>query len=224
VGLDRVLLDDQFLGDLDVGQAARDQPEHLLFPRGELAQLRRQLGRPAGGEGEPGDEPAGDDGIDEGVARGQTAHRGHQLVRRGVLEQETAGPGTEGFVNVLVGVERGEDQHPGTGAEGQHFPGRLQAVQHRHPDVEQRDRRPVPAYQLDGLRPVPGLGHHRDARLGVEDHPQAAADHPLIVGDDHGDRGAVGAVGGQPGTVRLGHRLSPRSLRSRVTAKRSPQE
>jgi hypothetical protein len=48
-------------------------------------------------------------------------------------------------------------------------------------------------HQLDGFPAVTGLGHHRDARLGVEDHLQAAADHPLIVGDQDRD-GPPGAA------------------------------
>lgn len=53
MGLDRVLLHDEFPGDLEIGQPARHQAEHLEFPRGERAQLVRQARGSAGGQREP---------------------------------------------------------------------------------------------------------------------------------------------------------------------------
>ena len=38
------------------------------------------------------------------------------------------------------------------------------------------------------LDPVGGLGDHLDVGLGAEDLPQPAADHRLVVGDEHADR------------------------------------
>ena len=146
---------------------------------------------------------------------GQAADRGDELVGRGVLEQETAGPGPEGLVDVLVGVEGGEDQYPGAGAVRDDLPGGPQAVQDGHPDVQQGHGREVPAYQLDGLGAVVRLGDHGDSRLGFEYHPQAPSDHLLIIGDHDGDgplasalSGPFGrAVGGRRGG--LGHRRLP---------------
>src|SRR6201999_2242591 len=55
-----------------------------------------------------------------GIARGHRADRGDQLLDRRVLEEEAACPGPQGFEDVLVEAERGEDQdllvwHPSSG-------------------------------------------------------------------------------------------------------------
>ena len=66
---------------------------------------------------------------DHGVAAGDRADRGHQLGRRGVLEQEAAGAGAQRGEGVLVQVERGQDEHLGRAGAGHDPPGRLDAVQ-----------------------------------------------------------------------------------------------
>ena len=69
------------------------------------------------------------------------------------------------------------------------------AVQFRHPDVEQADVGSQPAGERHGGAPVGGLADDLDAGLGVEDHRQAGPDHFLIVGDQHPDhRPALGRV------------------------------
>ena len=67
------------------------------------------------------------------------------------------------------------------------LPGRLDAVELRHPDVEQAHVGAELARERDRLAPVGGLADHLDAGLGVEDHPQPGADELLIVGDEHAD-------------------------------------
>ena len=41
---------------------------------------------------------------------------------------------------------------------------------------------------LDGLDAVLGLGDHVDVLLAGEEHPEAGADHRLVVGDEDADR------------------------------------
>jgi hypothetical protein len=156
------------------GQPAGDRAQHVQLPRGERPQRLGQPARRAGHQREAGDQPPGDGRVDERVARGQAPNRADQLVGRRVLEQEPAGAGAQRLVDVLVGVEGGQDQHPGAGAERHDLPRGLEAVHLGHPDVQQRDLRGVPAHQLDRL-PLARLGHHRDVGLGLQDHPEAAA-------------------------------------------------
>jgi hypothetical protein len=190
VGLHRVLLDDEVAGDLRVGQPAGHQAEHIKLPRGEGGQRFWRLAgaRRPGGEGEPGDKPPGDDRVDQRVPGGHAAHGDDQLIGRRVLEQEPADPGAQRLVDVLVGVEGGEDQDPGRRAECDDLAGGPQAVEDRHPDVEQRDGGAVLAHQGDRLRAVPGLRDHADVRRGLEDRSQALPDQALVVGEHDGDR------------------------------------
>ena len=41
---------------------------------------------------------------------------------------------------------------------------------------------------VDRLEPVARLGHDLDVLLAGEQHPEAGADHRLVVGDEHADR------------------------------------
>jgi hypothetical protein len=69
------------------------------------------------------------------------------------------------------------------------------AVQPRHPDVDQADVRPDPPRQLYGLGAVGRLGDHLDIRLVVQQQPQPAADHRLIVSEQNPDRHGAARCG-----------------------------
>ena len=56
------------------------------------------------------DQASGDRGREERFARRHDPDGGHELVGGGVLEQESAGAGAQRLVDVLVEVERGEDE------------------------------------------------------------------------------------------------------------------
>lgn len=92
VGLHGRLRDVHAGGDFGVGQALGDQQQHLAFPLGKLGEPR-VLGR-AGTElaGELVEQPPGDRRGHHRVALGDHPDRGQQLLRRHVLQQETAGP------------------------------------------------------------------------------------------------------------------------------------
>ena len=93
----------------------------------------------------------------------------------------------DGGVDVLVEVERREDHDPGVGSAGDDSPCRLDAVDVGHADVHQDDVRPERARELNGLRAVLGLTHHLDPLPRVQDHPEAATDERLVVGEDDAD-------------------------------------
>ena len=92
-----------------------------------------------------------------------------------VLEQEPACAGLERAVHVLVEVERGDDHdgHRVLDAGPGELAGGLDAVQHRHADVEQADVGPQLAGEVDRLAPVGRGADHLDVGLGVEDHRPA---------------------------------------------------
>ena len=91
--------------------------------------------------GELLDHAPRDRGREKRVAGGDRADRGDQLLGRIVLEDEAAGAGSERLVDVLVEVERREDQDPRAAVGGEDAPGRLEPVELGHPDVHQDDGR-----------------------------------------------------------------------------------
>ena len=85
------------------------------------------------------DEAAGDAGCEEGIALADHPYCGGELLGRGVFEQKSAGAGLEGVVDVLVEVERRQDEDADLGrlAPGCDPPGGLDAVEAGHADVHQ---------------------------------------------------------------------------------------
>jgi hypothetical protein len=168
VGADGGLADDELTGDLGVGQAAGDQPEHLDLALGQCSHGGGDVGAGWRSTDELLDEPAGDVGGEQGVAGGDVAHGGGQLAGPDRLEQEAAGARAHRLVDVLVEVEGGQDQHAG-GAAGDldHPAGGLDAVQAGHAYVHEHHVGAQPAGQLDRLDAVVGLADDLDVFLGL---------------------------------------------------------
>ena len=112
MGLDRRLAEVQPFGDLVVGTTAGHQTQHLGLAFGELVEPWYD-GVVAGPGHELLDEAAGDRRCEQGIAGRQHPHGGDQVVRRGVLQQEAAGTGAYRLVDVVVEVERRQDQDLG---------------------------------------------------------------------------------------------------------------
>jgi hypothetical protein len=124
----------------------------------------------------------------ERFPRGDRADRSEQLLGGVVLEDEAACPGFQPFEDVLVEVERRENQDPRGVIGRQDATSRLKTVQLGHADIHQDDGGTKPRCLVDGLEPVARLGDHFDVVLVGEQHPKARADHRLVVGDQHTDR------------------------------------
>ena len=99
-------------------------------------------------------------------------------------------------MHVLVEVECGEHQDPRRRARGDQPARRLDAVQHRHPDVHQDHVRRPPLGQPHRLGPVLGLAGHLDVGLGLEDGPEPAPHERLVVADQDPDAHARGSSSG----------------------------
>ena len=202
-------------GDLVVGQALGDQRQHLALPFGQPGQHPVAGRRPFGAGGQVGDEPPGHARRQQRVAPGHHPDRLEQVGGLGVLDQEAAGPGADRLVDVLVGLEGGQDDHldPGQVVVGGDAPGGFQAVHPGHPDVHQHHVGALAAGQVDRLRAVGGLAHHLEVVGRVDQHVEPGADQRLVVGEQDPDHGAclppgrgrrlwsaAGLVGeGQPG-------------------------
>src|SRR4051794_5106503 len=109
-------------------------------------------------------------------------------------------PGAVGHMrelHVVVEVEGGEHEHvrAGLGA-ADDASRRLDPVEPRHADVHENDVRSQAARLVDRLLPVAGLAHDVDVGLGAQDHAQAVAHEPLIVGEQDAHRGHVAVSSG----------------------------
>ena len=192
MGLDRRFGEDQALGDLAVRQPAADQLEDLDLALGQVAQGRvafvvdgRQPVRIAV------EQPARDGGREERVAVGDGLDGGDEPGRGDVLEQEPAGTGAQRLDDVLVGIERGQDEDPGVrgDAVADDAARRRDPVEHRHADVHHDDVGLEALGDLDALLAVGGLADDLDVGLVLEDHPEPGPHQLLVVDQDHPDRG-----------------------------------
>lgn len=145
--------------------------------------LRGRLDR-AGAADELGDQAASDRGGQERLAGRDDADRGEEVGGRGVLEQEAARPRAERRVDVGVQVEGREDQDADVREVGADPPGGLDAVHLGHADVHEDDVGAFALGQRDRLGAVAGLADGAQARRGVDQDAEAAAQQGLVVGDE----------------------------------------
>ncbi|MGX1299881.1 hypothetical protein RKD35_001369 [Streptomyces albogriseolus] len=114
---------------------------------------------------------------------GHHADRLHQLVGRGVLQEEAAGPRLQRLHHVLVEIERRQHQHLrravplGAGD----LAGGLHPVHPRHTDVHEHHVGLQRPHLVQGLEAVPGLADDREVLLGLQDHPESGAQQRLVV-------------------------------------------
>ena len=203
VRLHRGLADVELGADLRVGQPAGDQAEHLHLALGQLVEVSWPGG--PGHAGELLDDALGDRRRQERVAVGHRADGGEELLGRVVLEDEAAGPDAQRLVDVLVEIERRQDQDAGRPVGGQDPPSGLQPVELGHPDVHEHDARLQAGGLLDGLAAVGGLTDDVDVGLAGQEHAEADADHGLVVGHQDPDRHDWSRP-----TGRLARRMKPR--------------
>src|SRR5512132_243054 len=173
--------------DLRVRRSLGHQQEHLALALRQIVECsggRRRL-RPAR---ELTDQPPGDRWRQKGIAGGDDPYRRHQLLRRSVLQKEPAGAGAERIVNVLVEIERREDQDLGGPVLGGDPTRRLDAVHRGHPHVHHDDVGTLPGERTYRVGAVDRLADDLDVLLGVEDQAEPAAHQRLIVGDHDPDR------------------------------------
>ena len=109
--------DEQLGGDLVVGQPAGHQPEDLELPGGQ-ALVRSVVPGGRGTAGEFLDHPPGDGRREQCLSAGDEPDAPHELLRRGVLEQEAARAGPQRAEDVVVEVERGQHEGAAVGAPG----------------------------------------------------------------------------------------------------------
>ena len=110
-----------------------------------------------------------------------------QVPGSGVLEQESRRARLDRLVDVLVHVERGQDEDPRGIVADPDAAGRLDAVHPRHSHVHHHDIGPRRRDDLEGLCAVTGLTDHLHVLLSAKNEPESGPDQLLIVHQDDAD-------------------------------------
>ena len=219
------LADEELRCDLGVRQAARDELQDAELALAELGHgnwLRIARRRTPD---ELVDHPLHDLGRDVDVTARSRAHRGYELGRRCFLEQKPARSGLHRVVDVFVGIECRQHQHPSVCAGGGQSMCRLDPVNLGHPHVHQHDVGLERASGVGGRRTVAGPADDLEVGLDVEDHPKPGADEVLIVWDEDADHasGIDARTRKAPAVSRTASRLPPyRETRSRIPRRPCP--
>jgi hypothetical protein len=194
MGFDSCLGDVQPFADLGVGPALGYQEKHLPFPLGKRRQPYRGVvhGRDCGDQlpGEAVEQPPGDTRRDHGIAAGNGPNRGKQLGGRRVLEKEPSGPGLKRGERILVGVERGEGEHPGRMPRGREFTRGGDPVHDRHPDIHHDNVGLDVPQESQGLGSVSSLTDNGHVVLRGENDPEPCPHQLLVVDNNNPDHPA----------------------------------
>jgi hypothetical protein len=147
------------------------------------------------------------------LAAGDLAYAAYELGRFGVLDQKAAGTPAQRLEDVLIQLERRQDDDLRLGQAGvsDDLAGGGQAVEHGHADVHQHDVGAFPLGEQDGLFAVTGLADHLDVGLGVEQRAESGTDKCLIIGQQYAD---------QPWSLLMGSYRLSRAARPRPASPR----
>ena len=159
----------------------------------------------------------GDGRVEQRLAGGDPAHRVDQVVAADLLEHVAGGAGHDRGEQRLVVVVRREDQGRDLRVAGPDVAADVDAGAVGQPAVEDRDVRTQRGDAPAGLLGQAGLADHLDVALGLEQVPQPAPDHLVVVEQEDPDRVLRGG-----GVRRLGHRTCVPERRARRARPNAP--
>ena len=133
-------------------------------------------------------EPRAQARVEVGAAGDRGADRLHELGVRRLLEHEAARPALQRHARELRVVVLGHHDDRAARRGGQQLGDRGQARPPRHVEVEQDHVRRVLARAHEPPVDVTGLADDMEVPLLLEQQPQSAADHRVVVDDQDPDR------------------------------------
>ena len=161
--------------------------------------------------------------------RRRRGRRGRSSAGSVCLTRKPAGAGAQGVEDVLVELERGQDQHPHGGQRGRRRRSprvAVEPVDPRHADVHQHDVGSLGRSQVDGRLAVAGLADDLDVVLGVERARGTRPARALVVGEDDADHADPAHVtrdrNPPPGRGPASQRPPVASARSRIPTSPMP--
>ena len=182
VGLDRLDRDVEPLGELPVGVAAGDQPQHLALPWRELVEsgVGRGYGRRGRRlRGEGVEHEAGEPGREHRITVADPSDGFDQFVGTDGLGDVAARAGPDQADHVLGGVGHRQGEEPDGRALGEHALEDGLATAAREVHVEQHDLGLGLEDAGDGRRHVDGGADDVDALLDLG--PHAGEEQPMVV-------------------------------------------
>ena len=188
VALHRRFADDESGGDLSVRHPARDQSEDLGLPRSQFIRKLGGGGQWGGSRGRGGEQAGLHGRVEQRLVGGGGLDGPGDLGNARVLGEISAGARLQrGEDRVIVSVG-GQDDDLGLGPGSANPPGRLDAVEPRHPQIHEDDVRAVALGEHHGLFAVGRRGDGVDPRRDLQQRHQPFAHERLIVGDQDPDR------------------------------------
>lgn len=163
------------------------------FPSAIAANTSNCLGvrRSSGRSRRAAEHPRDDLGVEGGAAGGDPTDRVDERldVSHPLLEQiaDPLGAAGDQLLGEVVLVELRQHQDPGLGPLAPQLDRRAQAVvdvARRHPDVDDRDFRPVAQCPAEEVLGVPGLRHDLEAGLGEQPDDALAEEHIVLADND----------------------------------------
>src|SRR6201996_1716500 len=140
-----------------------------------------------GGGGDGAEQVVLGGGVDDGAAAGDVVQGAADLLGAGVFGQVAAGAGAERVDDrVVVGVG-GEHDDLNIGAAVAELTGGGGAVQMGHAQIHQDHVGLGLLGQPECFLAVGGGPHHLDIGQQAQEHGQAFAHHPLVIGGQHPD-------------------------------------
>src|SRR5262249_527052 len=131
------------------------------------------------------------------LSGGDDANAFDELLRRDILEQEAARAGAQRLVDVLVEIERRQDEYAALDTAEEDPARRFDSVHSRHANAHQHDMRQQALGQPDRVAAFSGFPDDLDVVFGIQDHAKAVTDERLVVAEKdagrHRSREATGS-------------------------------
>ena len=109
------------------------------------------------------------------------AHRGHQIVGHGILQQVTARAGTQNFAHVDRVLMHAQRHHADVRIFGRQPAGGFYAVEFGHGHIHHHHVGPQGGGEFHGLPAVAGFAHNFQVGVGAQDHAEALAHYGMVV-------------------------------------------
>src|ERR1044071_1580349 len=222
--LHRSLGEVEFVRDFFVRGAVAEEGEDLALAAGERDDERfRSRAACFHQAREGGNDAAGDGGLQERLAARGRVNRGDEGFKCDVFQEIAVRAGAQCTEKIRVVVERGEDENRRRRKALANARRRLNAVEPRHAQVHQHDRRMQRLDERDRFLAVRRFADDLEIVARGEERAQPFAKEHLIVGDDDADHAGSSTSSVKPWSGDVVVRIEPPSCSARSRMPLSPK-
>ena len=176
---DRLDADTQVRGDFGIRMSEGDEPEDLLLTRREWPPAACTFVRSRGHH--TAHHPAGESGVDVGLATGYPPDGRQQLLGRCLLDHITTGAGAHRVMQVALIAMPGQDDHRDLRCDLPQPFGGTCTIHAGHGQIHDNDVGPEFEREPYALTALFGLAHHRNVFLAAEHHAHAFTHQGVVV-------------------------------------------